>query len=72
MENQEGIRGVGCEAACCREYEALDSDGARLTFLQRHRRTMVERLHQLQEKLTRLDYMIYQLEQGQKSERAGG
>mgnify|MGYP000319289874 CR=1 FL=1 len=41
-------------------------DEARLCYLKRHRRHLVETLHQQQEKLSCLDYMIFTLERHSK------
>lgn len=48
---------------CQRELAALPDDAARLCFLRRHRRRLMESLHAAQEKLSCIDYMIYELEQ---------
>lgn len=48
---------------CQRELAALSDDAARLCFLRRHRRRLMESLHAAQEKLSCIDYMIYELEQ---------
>jgi len=57
-------RGEAYEAAVCqRELAALPDDAARLCFLKRHRRRLMESLHAAQEKLSCIDYMIYELEQ---------
>lgn len=48
---------------CQRELAALPDDAARLCFLRRHRRRLMESLHAAQEKLSYIDYMIYELEQ---------
>ena len=48
---------------CQRELAALPYDAARLCFLRRHRRRLMESLHAAQEKLSCIDYMIYELEQ---------
>ena len=47
---------------CQRELAALPDDAARLCFLRRHRRRLMESLHAAQEKLSCIDYMIYELE----------
>lgn len=48
---------------CQRELAALPDDAARLCFLKRHRRRLMDDLHVAQEKLACIDYMIYELEQ---------
>lgn len=48
---------------CQRELAALPDDAARLCFLRRHRRRLMESLHAVQEKLSCIDYTIYELEQ---------
>ncbi len=57
---------AGCPPKCQAEYDALPDDEARLCYLKRHRRRLVETLHQQQEKLSCLDYMIFKLEQNSK------
>ena len=57
-------RGEAYEADICqRELAALPDDAARLCFLRRHRRRLMDDLHVAQEKLACIDYMIYELEQ---------
>ena len=60
-------RGEAYEAYICQcELAALPDDAARICFLKRHRRRLMESLHAAQEKLSCIDYMIYELEQRQK------
>ena len=47
---------------CQCELAALPDDAARLCFLRRHRRRLMDDLHVAQEKLACIDYMIYELE----------
>ena len=47
-------------------FLCLPDDAARICFLKRHRRRLMESLHAAQEKLSCIDYMIYELEQRQK------
>ncbi|WP_288621427.1 hypothetical protein [uncultured Mitsuokella sp.] len=57
-------RGEAYEADVCqRELAALPDDAARLCFLKRYRRRLMDDLHVAQEKLACIDYMIYELEQ---------
>ena len=57
-------RGEAYEADVCqRELAALPDDAARLCFLKRHRRRLMDDRHVAQEKLACIDYMIYELEQ---------
>ena len=42
---------------CQRELAALPDDAARLCFLRRHRRRLMDDLHVAQEKLACIDYM---------------
>mgnify|MGYP000173043362 CR=1 FL=1 len=57
-------RGEAYEADVCqRKLAALPDDAARLCFLKRHRRRLMDDLHVAQEKLACIDYMIYELEQ---------
>lgn len=57
-------RGEAYEADVCqRELAALPDDAARLCFLKRDRRRLMDDLHVAQEKLACIDYMIYELEQ---------
>ena len=57
---------AGCSPECQKEYDALSDNEARLCYLKRHRRHLIETLHQQQEKLSCLDYMIFELEQDSK------
>ena len=57
-------RGEAYEADVCqRELAALPDDAARLCFLKRYRRRLMDDLHVAQEKLACIDYMIYEREQ---------
>jgi len=60
------LQGIGEADACQRKLAALPDDAARICFLKRHRRRLVDALHDVQEKLSCIDYMIYELEQRQK------
>ena len=57
---------IGAADACQRELAALPDDAARICFLKRHRRRLMESLHNMQEKVSCIDYMIDELEQRQK------
>ena len=60
---QQGIY----EANACRcELSSLPDDAARICFLKRHRRKLLTSLHEAQERLSCIDYMLYELEQKQK------
>ena len=60
---QQGIY----EADACRcELSSLPDDAARICFLKRHRRKLLTSLHEVQERLSCIDYMLYELEQKQK------
>ncbi|MCI6096613.1 MAG: hypothetical protein MR697_07995 [Clostridiales bacterium] len=60
---QQGIY----EADACRcELSSLPDDAARICFLKRHRRKLLTSLHEAQERLSCIDYMLYELEQKQK------
>lgn len=63
---KEYLQGV-CEADACQcELAALPDDAARICVLRRHRRKLMAALHEAQEKLSCIDYMIYELERKQK------
>ena len=65
-DEKEYLQGV-CEADACQcELAALPDDAARICFLRRHRRKLMAALHEAQEKLSCIDYMIYELERKQK------
>lgn len=60
---QQGIY----EADACRcELSSLPDDAARICFFKRHRRKLLTSLHEVQERLSCIDYMLYELEQKQK------
>lgn len=65
------LHGSGAADACQRELAALPDDVARICFLKRHRRRLMDALHDAQEKLSCIDYMIYELEQRQKESGLG-
>lgn len=65
--NEPGYQQGICEADACRcELSSLPDDAARICFLKRHRRKLMAALHEAQEKLSCIDYMIYELERKQK------
>ena len=60
---QQGIY----EADACRcELSSLPDDAARSCFLKRHRRKLLTSLHEAQERLSCIDYMLYELEQKER------
>lgn len=60
---QQGIY----EADACRcEFSSLPDNAARICFLKRHRRKLLTSLHEAQERLSCIDYMLYELERKQK------
>ena len=59
------LQGV-CEADVCQcELESLPDDAA-ICFLKRRRCKLMKALHEMQEKLSCIDYMIYEIERKQK------
>ena len=62
QEQREGYEPDVCQ----HELAVLPDDAARICYLKRHRRRLMESLHAAQEKLSCIDYIIYELEQRQK------
>ena len=59
-------QGISEADACRCELSSLPDDAARICFLKRHRRKLMAALHEAQEKLSCIDYMIYEIERRQK------
>ena len=59
-------QGISEADACRCELSLLPDDAARICFLKRHRRKLMAALHEAQEKLFCIDYMIYEIERRQK------
>ena len=57
-------QGISEADACRSELVSLPDDAARICF--RHRRKLMTALHEMQEKLSCIDYMIYELERKKK------
>ncbi len=60
------LRDAGCDETAIQQYFRLEETGnvkGQLCLLFRHRAVLLDRLHQDQNKIDCLDYLIYQTEQ---------
>ena len=57
----DGLRDAGCNEEFIELYGTAASDCARICLLKRHRRELLDEIHSGQQKLERLDYLIYRL-----------
>lgn len=56
-----GLHDAGCSEDLIELYGSATSDCARICLLKRHRRELLDDIHSGQQKLERLDYLIYRL-----------
>lgn len=56
-----GLHDAGCSKELIELYGLAASDCARICLLKRHRRELLDDIHSGQQKLERLDYLIYRL-----------
>ena len=57
----DGLHGAGCSEELIELYGSATSDCARICLLKRYRRELLDDIHLGQQKLERLDYLIYRL-----------
>ena len=57
----DGLHDAGCSEDLIELYGAATSDCARSCLLKRYRRELLDDIHSGQQKLERLDYLIYRL-----------
>lgn len=57
----DGLHDAGCSKELIELYGSAVSDCARICLLKRHRRELLDDIHSGQQKLERLDYLIYRL-----------
>lgn len=57
----DGLHGAGCSEDLIELYSSAASDCARICLLKRYRRELLDDIHSGQQKLERLDYLIYRL-----------
>lgn len=57
----DGLHDVGCSEDLIELYSSAASDCARICLLKRYRRELLDDIHSGQQKLERLDYLIYRL-----------
>ena len=58
---RQNLLDAGCSAAFIEHYEALPAD-EQLPYLRRHRRHLLDAIHNKQLQLDRLDYLLYVLQ----------
>lgn len=56
-----GLHDAGCSEELIELYGSAPSDCARICLLKRYRRELLDDIHSGQQKLERLDYLIYRL-----------
>lgn len=57
----DGLHDAGCSEDLIELYGSTASDCARICLLKRYRRELLDEIHSGQQKLERLDYLIYRL-----------
>lgn len=57
----DGLHDAGCSEDLIELYSSTASDCARICLLKRYRRELLDDIHSGQQKLERLDYLIYRL-----------
>lgn len=57
----DGLHDAGCSGDLIKLYGSATSDCARICLLKRYRRELLDDIHSGQQKLERLDYLIYRL-----------
>ena len=57
----DGLHDAGCSEDLFELYSSAASDCARICLLKRYRRELLDEIHSGQQKLERLDYLIYRL-----------
>lgn len=62
----QNLLDAGCDAAFIRQYAQLKGLPEQLLLLRKHRRTLLDRIHEEQHRLDCLDYLIYMTSKTQK------
>ena len=68
----DGLRDAGCSEELIELYGSAASNCARICLLKRHRRELLDDIHSGQQKLERLDYLIYRLRSASAGCRTNG
>ncbi len=68
----DGLHDVGCSEDLIGLYGSAASDCARICLLKRYRRELLDDIHSGQQKLERLDYLIYRLRNASTECRTNG
>lgn len=63
-ESWKSLVDVGCSAECIEQYKRLTDDEQRFLYLRQYRRCLLDKIHDKQKQLDRLDYLLHQLKKG--------
>ena len=66
-ETERNLADAGATEALIAEFSALEGAEARLRWLARYRRGLIDGIHAEQKKLDCLDYLIFRLRNGDES-----
>lgn len=68
----DGLHDAGCSDDLIELYGSATSNCARICLLKRHRRELLDDIHSGQQKLERLDHLIYRLRSASAGCRSNG
>ncbi|OBZ32372.1 hypothetical protein [Megasphaera sp. DISK 18] len=63
-ESWKDLVDVGCSPDCIEQYKRLTDDEQRFLYLRQYRRYLLSKIHDKQQQLDRLDYLLHQLKKG--------
>lgn len=63
-ESWKSLVDVGYSAECIEQYKRLTDDEQRFLYLRQYRRCLLNKIHDKQQQLDRLDYLLHQLKKG--------
>lgn len=63
-ESWKHLVDVGCSQDCIEQYKRLTDDEQRFLYLRQYRRCLLDKIHDKQKQLDRLDYLLHQLKKG--------
>ncbi|WP_292280721.1 hypothetical protein [Megasphaera sp.] len=63
-ESWKSLVDVGCSQDCIEQYKRLADDEQRFLYLRQYRRCLLDKIHDKQKQLDRLDYLLHQLKKG--------
>ena len=67
----QNLKDAGCKTEQVEEFLELSRDGNRkrqMLFLEKHRQTLLEEMHEEQKRIDRLDYLVFQMRKSSEKE----